>query len=298
MLTKIFILQLSLQKKTTCINQTSEAEETSSGQKQHCGTKNSIAKKIKVFIRDIMDLNLDNSTLNFHWSDKEVYWASFSHKSKLETSEHLFYKGFLNGRGARQGERCLVRVKKDDCGEKAYWRRHFQIVDLLHQITDLFNKSVLNEDYLKVITPHLAQIDNVSSFNKICTWNGVKEFGCEEFVVVEEYLNDMEEFMYENDNSNLVALFEALSHYTFIAMREELIFCNFQGEIRNSKECYLTCSTVHSKKHEFQDWGDEGIVGIKKFFSKHKCNKWCQKIWSNTDNKKIEQMEIKTKCYS
>lgn len=245
-----------------------------------------------------MDLNLDNSTLNFHWSDKEVYWASFSHKSKQETSEHLFYKGFLNGRGARQGNRCLVRVKKDDCGEKTYWRRHFRIIDLMHQITDLFNKSVLNEDYLKVITPHLAQIDNVSSFNKICTWNGVKEFGREEFVVVEEYLDEMlDELIYDNDYSNLSALLEALSHFSFIAMREELLFCNFHGEIRNSKECYVTCSTVHSKKQEFQDWGDKGIAGITNFFTQHKCNKWCRKIWSSTDNKTIEELEKMNKYH-
>lgn len=260
-----------------------------------------------------MDLKLDNSTLNFHWSEKEVYWASFSHKSKLETDEHLFYKGFLNGKGARQGERCLVRVKKDACGEQSYWRSYFDILSLEQQITDLFNKSVLNDDYLVVIRPHLAQIDSVSSLNRMCARNGPKEFGQEEFVVVEEFQSEdgggagWQRFSdmvgtcsgssggnnnggasIDNNNpaapsSRLLSILDALSHFSFVVMHGEMILCDFRGEIRD-RTCCLSCPTVHSRKHKFREWGDEGVCGIKTFMAQHKCNKFCLKFACNTDN--------------
>ena len=103
-----------------------------------------------------------------------------------------------------------------------------------------------------------------------------------EWVVVEEYLHGKYTKWLSNEgsvNSEIGLSLPAFAHWTWVKTGRKLV-CDLQG-VRGPSGYWLTDPAIHSLCREYGA-PDRGEVGIREFFSTHKCNSFCKALGIET----------------
>lgn len=100
-----------------------------------------------------------------------------------------------------------------------------------------------------------------------------------EWVLVEKFIEGQWEKFNSNSGwvGNALTSVQSFCHWTYHYSNGSYLFCDAQG-VRNSVGYYLTDPCIMSVTQEYgiTDLGRDGIIN---WFTRHKCNQFCQKHW-------------------
>lgn len=198
--------------------------------------------------------------------------ASYDNQLFASGTFKLVYKGIYTG-GVREGQACVVKVfKTGSVYEESYFQQELDICDATALIVDAFNQQQHINRTIYVNTPAVWEQTGGGFSNTI----GQK-------LLVEPMIENFEKF---NSNSGWVSAtgaawadaMQALSHFSYHFSGGSKLFCDVQGGVY-SNGFILTDPVIMTQAGGFGP-ADLGPDGIRSFFARHKCNKFCKADWS------------------
>jgi hypothetical protein len=168
--------------------------------------------------------------------------------------------------GQRTGQRCVAKWFKDGNDE----------------MNDEFFSKDLDavEQALRIITQwnHAEIVSGLTIRLNIPDKWTIRGTDC----IVEPFIDDFTKFNsntgWVNKNGNIMAILQALSHYSYHISSGQFVLCDLQGGISRGA-VVLTDPVVMSRKQRFGPT-DLGPRGMSSFFHHHHCNRYCRSEWT------------------
>ena len=85
------------------------------------------------------------------------------------------------------------------------------------------------------------------------------------------------------DGLDTPAMLQALTHFSFHESGGKYVLCDLQGGLFENGDVILTDPVILSMTRSY-GVTDLGLDGIRNFFYRHKCNKWCR-TWNLPDKR-------------
>ena len=209
----------------------------------------------------------------------------------------------------REGDKCVVKVFVEECGEKVgNWDTDARASLKAKSISNAFNRYFTATKKINFCIPDIVKMKNVAAFHLFGVFPIRGQIRDKEGTGVTKATNivntgdcvAIEDFIYgkyEKFNSNngwinqsvKTEITEALSHFSYHYSRGEVLVCDLQGA-EQRRMFYLTDPAVHSKEGPgYYGPTDLGIAGFQAFFENHKCNKLCQGMIKYDSNKRVKR---------
>jgi len=194
----------------------------------------------------------------------ESSWGDY-----LASGEHRDVWAGEYVKGPRRGEPSVLKVFKDgEVFESEFFEKDILAVQKAADIIEHFN--FRNEGYVDDRDQAIPRV----YLNKPEVW----DYDGKKCLVEPRLLGTYHKF---NSNTGWVQdpelLTEALSHYSYEVTGGQYLLCDLQGTCEPS-HFLLTDPVVHSLTREF-GVTDGGLDAMKSFFSRHKCNRFCDAGW-------------------
>jgi len=170
-------------------------------------------------------------------------------------------------KGPRKGQAAVDKVfKTGSVYENKFFEHDINAVAKAAFLIRAFNQ---HNDSLSVLRPRFY-------LNKPEVWSeeGSGKLGLIEPKIEGQYIKFNSNTGWVRDQSSLT---EALSHFSYAHTNGDYLLCDVQGSCSDGKYV-LTDPCVHSLTGEFGAT-DGGLDAMKSFFSRHRCNHYCQYHW-------------------
>ncbi|KAE9374983.1 kinase-like protein [Stipitochalara longipes BDJ] len=172
--------------------------------------------------------------------------------------------------GERKGEDCVVKEFKDgSVYDEYYFQTEMEVVEKTMTIVNRFNAARIlgSTGKVKVNMPDIA-----TGVGKI---RGLK-------CMVEPYIKNFEKF---NSNSGWVNpkggvwcdAIQALSHFSYHVTHGRFLLCDLQGGVY--QDGFVLTDPIIMSSAGDQGPGDLGAEGIRSWFQKHRCSRYCRSNW-------------------
>ncbi|KAI0973660.1 kinase-like domain-containing protein [Xylaria arbuscula] len=183
------------------------------------------------------------------------------------TFKNVYEGQYIEGR--RAGERCVAKEFKESSPyEEKYFEEEMKIIRTSQKIIDDWHDAGIVRNHILLNIP------------EIWVYRGRRR---DAFSLVEPMINNYEKF---NSNSGWVnrstgdwgELMQALSHFSFHNSDGKLLLCDLQGGVYQDGYI-LSDPVIMSKDNGKYGPTDLGIDGIRLFFEKHRCTRFCRAEW-------------------
>lgn len=239
----------------TCEDMRSELKRM---RRKSSGTKNELLSRL----REVGDEN-DKGWLGRQARSGQCQWGDFI----AAGAERNVYASVYT-KGPRKGESAVIKLfKTGSVFERKFFEKDLMTVQkaasLIKQFNDLYESYTVGDGALPRFYLNVPEV-----------W----DYGGKKCLVEPRIPGTYLKF---NSNSGWVRdpslITEALSHFTYHISGGQYLLCDLQGG-QYSNRFVLTDPAVHSSNSEFGPT-DGGKTAMKSFFSKHRCNRFCQEGW-------------------
>ncbi|XP_022097540.1 alpha-protein kinase 1-like isoform X1 [Acanthaster planci] len=226
-------------------------------------------------------------------------WVEFEDDWFSQGVSRYAYKGTFHGNARTEGERCVVKVYKDEylVHLKDYaWKVDDRVYRKAREMAQLFNARYKPSTATEFVAPEFTKVDKRATFyflgfipfernvkGKIAgTRDNVSNIiPANASIAVERFLEG--DYVKYSSNTGYVnpdfpaPTLAAFSHFTYHASNGEFLVSDLQGVYNRQGFC-LTDPAIQSGGSELNAHGptDLGKYGIVKFFQTHNCNKLCK----------------------
>jgi hypothetical protein len=172
--------------------------------------------------------------------------------------------------GRRNGQPSVTKWFKEGAVYEAdFYAKDIKAVEQAQKIIDAFNDEGIVDELIVLNHPEVWEV-----------------VGFGQKVLVEPYIANFQKF-----NSNTGAVFassgwdqlmQALSHFSYHKTGGQMVLCDLQGGIVNTRRfqgAVLTDPVILSRTRSY-GVTDLGTDGISTFFARHTCNRYCQNHWT------------------
>ena len=181
------------------------------------------------------------------------------------------YRGTYTS-GSRSGQACVVKeFKRSGDIEQSYFDEELEVCAATQHIIDAFNNRGCINRTIYLNTPEI--------------WT-YRESG--QKCLVEPMIENFEKF---NSNSGWVnsegrewgEVMQALSHFSYDFHHGEKLFCDVQGGVYS--DGFVVSDPVIMTIGGGFGPADMGLAGIRSFFARHQCNRFCNRGWRRPANR-------------
>ncbi|XP_022097544.1 alpha-protein kinase 1-like isoform X4 [Acanthaster planci] len=228
-------------------------------------------------------------------------WVEFEDDWFSQGVSRYAYKGTFHGNARTEGERCVVKVYKDEylVHLKDYaWKVDDRVYRKAREMAQLFNTRCEPSTAIEFVAPEFTKVDKRATFyflgfipfernvkGKLAgTQDSVSNIiPANASVAVERFLKG--QYIKFSSNTGYVnpdhpaPTLAAFSHFTYHQSNGEFLVSDLQG-VYNKRGYSLTDPAIQNGGLELNVYGptDLGKYGIVKFFQTHDCNDWCKRL--------------------
>ena len=180
--------------------------------------------------------------------------------------------------GPRNGQRCVGKIfKSGSVFKESFFDAELKVVEKALEIINQFNDDRIINKSIWLNKP------TVWTFDEWSDRSGEK-------VLVEPMISNFEKFNSNTawtpqQSSPWIDVMQALSHYSFHISNATLLFCDLQGGVY--KDGFVITDPVIMSMNQEYGPTDLGSKGISTFFSRHKCNTYCESHWMTPADKRV-----------
>ncbi|KAH9892305.1 protein kinase-like domain-containing protein [Xylariomycetidae sp. FL2044] len=169
--------------------------------------------------------------------------------------------------GAREGEDCVCKeFKTGSVYEDSYFDEELKVVRRAQTIIDDWNRAGVIRQTILLNDPQIWVYEDT----------GHK-------TLVEPFIENFEKF---NSNTGWAPItgdawsdaMQALSHFSYHNAGGQLLLCDLQGGMY--RDGYVLSDPVVMSQTQTYGPADLGPDGIRSFFQRHRCNRFCRNAWT------------------
>ncbi|KAI0201226.1 kinase-like domain-containing protein [Astrocystis sublimbata] len=177
------------------------------------------------------------------------------------------YAGKYSG-GPIAGQPCVAKeFKTGSVYEERYFEEEMNIIKLTQKVIDEWNTACIINKKVLLNTPQIWTFK----------FSGAK-------ALVEPMIDNFEKF---NSNTGWAPVtggvwseaMQALSHFSYDNSGGELLLCDIQGGYDQNQDVYILSDPVIMSESQSYGPADLGPDGIRSFFSRHECGRFCEEEW-------------------
>ncbi|RYP79084.1 hypothetical protein DL771_000062 [Monosporascus sp. 5C6A] len=205
---------------------------------------------------------------------RNIATSTNNHATKATIQDELFASGnFKNVKrgeytaGDRIGQECVAKeFKTGSVFEDHYFKEELAIIDRTQKIIDSWHDAGIINRTIVLNTPEIWEYE----------YTGHK-------VLVEPIIKNFEKFnsntgWADNTGGAWSEAMQALSHFSYHTSGGQFLLCDLQGGVYS--DGYILSDPVIMSQARNCGPADLGPDGIRSFFQRHRCGKFCKKDWT------------------
>jgi hypothetical protein len=211
--------------------------------------------------------------------------SRFNTARENESSKSVLYMNELVGEGAfrnvvpgeytsghRRGQQCVGKFFKSGAVfEDIFFEQDIRAVDKALDIITSWNQAGIINKQIRLNKPGVWHMTDRDS----------EYYG--QRLLIEPYIEDYIKFnsntgWTSRDGGQWNKIMQALSHYSYHVSSGQYLLCDLQGGIYRDG-AILSDPVIHSRRRDF-GVTDLGPEGMSTFFSRHRCNEFCNQSWT------------------